>query len=121
MRTLSPPPYQLRPTLGNKTMISLRQLKINKIKEFLIEALNFAASHLFFALLFLIFLSLILGASVFYKYSILSQKIEPESVVGAIKFRTDIYQKILDEWQNREEEFKAAKTRQYPDPFKPSP
>lgn len=99
-------------------MIYLRPIKYGKIKEYFSNILRSAAEHLFLTFLVLVFVSLLIGSAVFYKYYVLPQRIEPESSREVIKFQEDIYKKILQEWQDRGERFEASKTEEYPDPFK---
>ena len=70
--------------------------------------LRWLADHAFFAFLFLFFISLILGAIMFYRYDILVQQIEPEPEVALIEFKEELYQDVLKEWQVRQEKFDSA-------------
>jgi len=100
-------------------MIFPSQLKPNKIKEFLLKICTLAAERLFLSSLVLMFISLLFGLAIFYKYNILPQKLEPELETEVIKFQEDIYQKILETWESRGEKFEEARTKEYTDPFKP--
>ncbi len=97
-------------------MTSTAQSSFKKNREYISKIFRFSAEHLFLSSLVLILVSLLLGALVFYKYGILSQKVEPE-LGPVIKFEKDTYQKILKEWQDRGEVFEEAKTKTYPDLF----
>ena len=98
-------------------MILFPGLKLNKTKKSLLNFSRMLVEHLFLTSLVVIFISLILGATVFYKYYMLSQNTEPELGTGITKFKENTYQKILEEWQSGGERFEAAKTKAYPDPF----
>ncbi len=90
-----------------------------KIKDFFKKLLPRAAEHCFLVFLVLVFISLIIGSLQFYQYSFLAEKSEPEISKAKIQFKENLYQKILSEWQNREERFETAETKEYPDPFQP--
>ena len=77
------------------------QIKLKKIKETPLNVFRVAAEHLFLSSLILIFIALLLGAAVFYKYYILVQKIEPELEVSNVRFAEGVYQQITEEWQDR--------------------
>lgn len=100
-------------------MIYLRSIKLGKIKDYFLDILSWLAEHLFLTFLILIFISLLFGSAVFYKYYFLPKKIEPALSQEAIKFQENVYSRIIQEWQSRGERFEAAKTKKYPDPFKP--
>ncbi|MBI2450382.1 MAG: hypothetical protein HYV47_02485 [Candidatus Nealsonbacteria bacterium] len=93
--------------------------KLNRAKDGFFKLLRRAAENFFLTFLILVFFALIVGLVIFYKYSILPSKMEPELGEEVIKFDNDSYQKILQEWQNREGRFNAAKTKLYSDPFRP--
>ena len=99
-------------------MTPLKQFQLDKIKKTTLNALMFAAEHVFFTFIVLIFIAAFLGLAVFYKYGFLPQRSEPELSAEIIKFNEGAYQKILAEWQSRGERFEAAKTQKYPDLFK---
>ena len=77
-----------------------------------------AADHLFFTFIALISISAVLGLEVFYKWGVVPQKAESGPAAEIVKFKENIYQNILKEWQSREDHFEAAKTREYPDLFR---
>lgn len=96
----------------------MKKLDFRKLKDNLGKVPRAIAQHLFLASLILIFISLILGGFLFYQYSILAQKAEPEITIQLVQFKENLYQKVLEEWQEREKRFEAAPTKTYPDPFK---
>ncbi len=75
------------------------------------------AEHAFLTFLFFLFLVLILGGFIFYKYSILVEKKEPEILGKTFQFEEKTYQEILKEWQEREEKFEMASEKEYSNPF----
>jgi len=89
-----------------------------KIKNFFKKLPPRVAEHCFLAFLILVFIALIIGGFQFYQYSFLAEKSEPEISKAKIQFKENLYQKILSEWQNREERFGTAETKEYLNPFK---
>jgi len=87
--------------------------QITKIKKFP----WILAEHAFLTFLFFLFLVLILSGSIFYKYSILVEKKEPEILEKTFQFEEKTYQGILKEWQEREEKFEKALEKEYLNPF----
>lgn len=68
-------------------------------------------------ILILILLDLILGEFLLYKYAILVKKEEPKIIGSTLKFEYNAYQKILEEWQTREQKFEESPTEKYSNPF----
>ena len=91
--------------------------RINKVKKFLGKVPLIITMHAFWACLILFILSLIFGANLFYKYSILAQRAEPESLEQTVLFKEKTYQKVLGIWQEREKRFQEADFKEYSDPF----
>lgn len=93
------------------------KVKINKTRKFLGKLPLIITTHAFWACLILFILSLILGANLFYKYNILAQRAEPESLEQTVLFKEKTYQKVLEIWQEREKRFQQADFKEYPDLF----
>ena len=97
--------------------------KINKIRTYLVQ-LNkvplIVATYAFWACLILFVLSLAIGANLFYKYNILAQRTEPESLEQAVFFKEKTYQQVLEIWREREERFQETDFKEYSDPFSES-
>ena len=91
--------------------------RINKTKKFLGKVPLIIARHAFWACLTLFILSLVVGANLFYKYSILAQRAEPESLEQTVLFKERTYQRVLKAWQEREKRFEEADFKEYSDPF----
>jgi len=79
---------------------------------------RFLAERAFLTFLILLLLSLLLGGLLFYKYSFLTAKAEPADIHQASRFKEEVYQGVVDEWQSREERFEAADTKEYLDAFR---
>lgn len=95
----------------------MKKIDFRKIKEFLERALIAIAQRVFLTCVFLAVLALIIGGISFYKYSILAQKVKP----GDFKYfqlEEEVYQEVLKVWWNKEQKFKEADTKEYPDPFR---
>jgi len=76
------------------------------------------AEHTFLTFLFSFFLILVLSGLIFYKYSILVEKKEPEVLEKAFQFEEETYQEILKKWQEKEQRFEEASKKKYLDPFR---
>jgi len=84
------------------------------VKAFVKKLPKKLAEKAFLTFLGLFVLSLIFGGLIFYKYSINPLKTEPiEDIKIGLKFKSETYQKILQVWQNNEEQFEKIDTKQY--------
>jgi len=93
------------------------KINLNKTKDLLERLPRILAENSFFVSLIFIFIAFIVGGFVFYKYSILAEKIEPQIIGTSLQFKEKTYQEILTEWQERESKFEAADSKQYLNPF----
>lgn len=98
----------------------LKQIKLSKIKEFFGKLPRILGERAFLTSLLFIFLALILGGIIFYKYSILAQKVEPQIIEKPLQFKENLYQKVLEKWENRQKKFEETELREYPNPFQGS-
>ena len=89
-----------------------------KINNYLCKSCRSLARHAFLSFLVLLLVSLLLGALLFYKYSYLTAKTEPEVSDKTTQFKKDLFQKVIDEWQNRQERSEGADTKKYLDSFR---
>ena len=92
-------------------------IKIKKAKKILEKLSWFLAEHAFLTCLVLFFISLIFGAFLFYKYSILAQRAKPGELNRTFLLKEDVYQEVLNVWQKEEEKFQEADFKEYPDLF----
>ena len=67
---------------------------------------------------FLFLVVLLIGALLFYQYSIIPQKEEPYVLRGIPLLREGPHNELLQIWQELELKFKATDTKESPDPFK---
>ena len=91
--------------------------RINKTKKSLSKMPLIITTHAFWVCLILFILSLAIGANLFYKYSILAERVEPEELEQTVLFKERTYQKVLKAWQEREKRFQEADFKEYSNPF----
>jgi len=89
---------------------SLRAIKIKKICFFF-------GNHAFGLILSIIFIELILGGLIFYKYAFLAEKAEPEIGSNNFEFKENYYQEILKEWEQRDIKFQEQFGQNIKSPF----
>ncbi|XOB41268.1 MAG: hypothetical protein ACKKMW_00755 [Candidatus Nealsonbacteria bacterium] len=94
-----------------------KTIKAKQIKVFIKKLPKKLAEKAFLTFLGLFVLSLIFGILIFYKYSVIPQSESVEGAKVGLKFKSDMYQKILETWQDREERFEETATKQYLDIF----
>lgn len=91
--------------------------KIKQIEKFLKGLLFFIVKHDFLAYLFILFLSLIFGVFLIYKYSILAQRTELGEIDQTFLIKEKTYQEVLEIWQVQEIKFREADFKECLDPF----
>ena len=91
---------------------------LRKLKDKLSKFGRISAEHAFLSFLVLAFIALLIGGLLFYQYSILVQRAEPQINQEPIQFKEELYQKVLKQWQAREERFEEAQEKEYLDIFK---
>jgi hypothetical protein len=69
------------------------------------------------AFFILLVLALIFGGLIFYQYSFLAEKKEPQITERKIQFKEELYQKILEGWEIRQRKFEEAEFKEYRDLF----
>ena len=98
--------------------MKIPKLKLKKIKDFLTKLPRTFGERAFLTFLGLLLIALIFGGLIFYKYSILVEKAEPEISEIPLKFKEKTYQEVLKVWQEKEKRFEEANFKIYPDPFR---
>lgn len=76
------------------------------------------AEHAFLVILIFLFISLLIGAWVSYKYIFLIKQAELQMKEGFFQIKEDAYQGVifkLDEWESS---FRNANSKEFSDPFK---
>lgn len=96
-------------------------MKLRKIGSFFKKLPRVLGENSFLTFLGLLFVSLVLGALVFYKFSFLVGKEKPEITEGSFRFQEKTYQAVLDEWQKRDQRLSEINLKLYPNPFVKTP
>jgi hypothetical protein len=78
------------------------------------------AYHPFIGCLLLFIVAVAIGGFVFYKYSFLAERAEPEAIKKGSLLNEEVYKEILGKWQEQEARFNEADLKDYPNPFKRS-
>lgn len=99
-------------------MIRIKKQDIKKISYFFGAISRQMADHFFRAVFIILLVNLIIGGILFYKYNFLIQNRIIEISPDILKFREDIYQKILVIWSEREKRFNESGSKIYLNPFK---
>lgn len=94
--------------------------RIKKIKEFFKKIFLRVGENPLPAFLVLILLALVFGILIFYQYSFLAEKREPQAIERPLQFKEALFQKILEEWGRRQKRFDEADLKEYRDLFKVS-
>ena len=92
--------------------------KIQRLKGSLGKIFWKIGENPLFTFFFLLILALIFGDLIFYQYSFLVEKKEPQIIERPIQFKEELYQKILKEWEIRQKNFDEAEQKEYRDLFK---
>ncbi len=69
----------------------------------------------FFLILFL--LDLIIGGIMFYKYSFVTERKEPQANFQQVSFKENTFKNILGIWEQRKDNFEKASTQDFQDLF----
>ena len=95
-----------------KKLLDSYVIKIKKIPWIL-------GKNSFLYILIFILIDILIGEFLFYKYVLLIETEEPKIISTSDKFKENIYQSVLEEWQNRENILKDSLLNEnYTDPFK---
>jgi hypothetical protein len=96
-------------------------IKIKNLKKFLEGFVWFIGKNSTTIFFVLFSWALIIGGFIFYKYSFLAERSEPQVVTQPLEFKETLYQKILEEWQTRQRKFEEVESEEYPDLFRSLP
>lgn len=97
--------------------MKIPKLLLKKIKGLAIKLPKTLAEHAFLTFWGLLFLSLILGGVLYYKYDAAFKKAEVDVFIKHSKFKENTFRNIINEWEKRERNFKEAEFRDYQNPF----
>jgi len=95
------------------------KIEPSKIKIAFIKLLKVLANYAFLAFLVLLFLSLIFGVILLYKYDVLAQKEKVEVLIEPLRFKKEVFESVLSAREEREKRFKESEFKEYPNPFLP--
>jgi hypothetical protein len=98
-------------------MLKIKAIRLKNIKVSLGKLPKMLAKKAFLVFLGLFILSLTFGVFIFYEYRTKIREGLPEAAEKQLKFRTEIYNNILEIWQKREKIFKQTSSKSYPNPF----
>ena len=91
--------------------------KLNTIKEFFKGLPKKMAEHNFLAFLGLLFISLIIGGIILYKYDITARRKEIKVGAKPLRFQKKKFENVLKIIKEREENFKEADFKKWENPF----
>ncbi len=94
--------------------------KINTIKDFLKQLPPKMAEHSFLSFTALLFISLIIGAVMLYKYDITSRKKEIKIEGRLIKLHKKKMENVLESIEQREKNFQEVDFKMWQNPFQKS-
>lgn len=93
------------------------KLIINKVKNFITGSPKMLAEHAFLGFIILFFITALFGEFLFYTYYISIEKTELQSAKKEIEIKEKTRQELLEYWRERDEIFKSADTKQFPNIF----
>lgn len=94
------------------------KIKIFNIKTDEIKKIPWVLGlNAFWIIIFLVFIEIAVGEFLFYKYVFLVEKDELKTVDYNLKFKNNIYQSVLEKWQEKDQKFEDYKIEQYSNPF----
>lgn len=91
----------------------IKKIEIEKTERFFRKIPLFIAKHVFQFSIFALFISLVIGAILFYKYSILDQRINLDDLPKTCLLEEETHQKVLDTWEKNEQIFNQADSKNY--------
>jgi len=98
-------------------MKKLKIIKFEELKTIVKKLPKKLAEKAFLSFLGLFILSIIFGMIIFYKYGIEPEETISETSKVGLQFKSDLYQQVLEIWQDNEQRFEKTDTKQYPNLF----
>jgi len=98
-------------------MIKISRIELKKIQSFFKELPKVLVKNMFLSYLGFLLISFLIGFAIFYYYSLSAEQSFEISEEELLKFDRDTYQKVLFEWQKRNERFLQIEIKDYPNPF----
>lgn len=99
-------------------MFGLKKTEFKKIGRFFRKLPKYLGENAFLTSLEFIFISLILGTLLFYKYSILPERKEPRVLEKSLLFDEKNFQEFLKTWQERQKKLEEVESKTYFHPFR---
>lgn len=99
-------------------MIKIKKYNIKKLLSVFRKIPRAIAEHFFSAVFLFLLVVLVLGGLIFYQYNFSIQNKDIEVSLDVLKFKEDVYQKILVIWSEREKRFSESDGKIYLNPFK---
>jgi len=93
-------------------------IKFDRVKKILKKLPRVLGEQAFLTFLVSLLLSLVFSGFIFYKYSVLVERKEPEIFEKPLKFKEETFKEILKIWEERQRNFEEAEFKEYPDPFR---
>ncbi len=100
----------------SKSSLSYQNI-LNGIKNGAKNIVWFFAQGAFFFILIFLLLEVLLGEYLFYQYILVAKTKEPEVTTLPVRFKKEVYQSVLKEWEKRESVFSQAVREKYTNPF----
>lgn len=95
------------------------KIDITKFKDFFKKLPEILAGHAFLSVLVIILLEMILGAVLFYKYSMLPEQTEIQAPEDVVQFKQEVYEEVSNKWIEQRRKFEKTQTKEYFDFFQP--
>ncbi len=96
----------------------MKFFNLNKCQKILKCLLLFLSEHIFAVFLILILVILVLAGLIFYQYGYKVAYREAQVSIKEVQVNSQLYQKIMARFDQREEEIKEISNKNYPDPFR---
>jgi len=96
----------------------IKKINLKKIKLFLKRLPEILAEKPFFTFFVLIFLALVFGAFIFYRFSLLFESRLAPFEEEPLEFREELCQKFLETLDEKERRFEETELKDYPSLFK---
>ena len=97
--------------------MKIKKIKLNKIKIFLSKLPRALGERAFLTFFGILIIFLIFSTFLFYKYIFLVERLEPEISEKSSQFDESLFQKVSQEFEERQKRFEEIKIKKYPDPF----
>ena len=97
--------------------LKVKKIKLGKLKGFFNKLPRILAVYAFLVFVAMLLASLIIGALVFYQYSVLAEDRDSVEEEKVPEFNDEIFQQIVSKWQEREEKFLNVNLEEFSNPF----